>query len=176
MDARPSERVAIGYITRTKGVRGDVKVEVLTHRLSRFDELSQVVLQKKGQEDRPLRIEYWRPESPGILMKFAGIDTPEEARETLAKGYITIAPCEVAPLPEDTFYIADLVGCAVEDESGRYLGKIAEVLQMPSTDVYLIRDGRREVLIPAIGDFIAEISISRRQLVVRGIEELLDLQ
>jgi 16S rRNA processing protein RimM len=170
-----TERVAVGYIPRTKGVRGAVKVEVLTHRLSRFDELSQVVLQKKGRADYPLEIEYWRPEQPGILMKFVGIDTPEKAREVLVKGYITIEPHEVVPLPEDLYYISDLVGCAVQDESGQHLGKIIEVLQMPSTDVYVVRDGQRELLVPAVGDYIVEISIPRRQLVVKGIEGLLNV-
>ena len=168
-----TKRVAVGYIPRTKGVRGVVKVEVLTHRLNRFDELSQVVVQKEGHTDRQFEIEHWHPEPPGILMKFVGIDTPEEARETLVKGYITIAPHEMAPLPEGMYYISDLVGCLVQNESGGHLGKIAEVLQMPSTDVYVVRDGRRELLVPAVGDYIVEISIPRRQLVVRGIEDLL---
>ena len=168
-----TERIAVGYIPRTKGVRGVVKVEVLTHRLSRFDELSHVVVQKEGHADRPLDIEHWHSEPPGILMKFVGIDNPEEARETLVKGYITIAPHEMAPLPKDIYYISDLVGCVVQDESGGHLGKIAEVLKMPSTDVYVVRDGRRELLVPAVRDYIVEISIPQRRLVVRGIEDLL---
>jgi 16S rRNA processing protein RimM len=169
-----AERVAVGYITRTKGVRGFVKVEILTHRLDRFDELSQVVLQKNGREDRLFQIQHWRPEQPGILMKFVGIDTPEEAREVLVEGYITVAPHEVAPLPEDSYYISDLIGCAVLDEAGRHLGKIIEVLQMPSTDVYVVRHKNREILVPAVGNFVLEVSIPRRELVVRGIEELLN--
>ena len=174
MASRPSERIAVGYITRTKGVRGEVKVEALTHRLDRFDELSAVVLQKDGQEDRPLQIERWRPEGPRVVMKFVGIDTPEKAREILVRGYLTIDPHQIAPLPEDMYYVFELVGCTVADESGHQLGTVAEVLQMPSTDVYVVRDGRREVLIPAVGEFIVDISIPRRQLVVRGVEGLLE--
>jgi len=168
-----TKRVAVGYIPRTKGVRGAVKVEVLTHRLSRFDELSQVVVQKEGRADRTLEIEKWHSDPPGILMKFVGIDNPEEAREALVKAYITIAPHQMAPLPKHTYYISDLLGCVVQDEAGGHLGKVAEVLQMPSTDVYVVRDGRRELLVPAVGDFIVEISIPRRRLLVRGIEDLL---
>lgn len=167
------ERIAVAYITRTKGVRGDVKAQALTHSLERFDDLVDVLLQKEGQPDRPLRLERWRPERPGLLLKFSGIDTPEEAKKILAGGYITIAQTQAASLPEDTFYVFELIGCRVEDESGRSLGEIIDVLEMPSTDVYQIRGELGELLIPAVGDFIVHISIPERRLLVRGIEELL---
>ena len=173
MGTGASDRVAVGYIVATKGVRGAVKVEVLTHRLSRFDEISRIVLEKEGREDRALEIEYWRSERRGIIVKFAGVDTPEAAGEALVKGYITIAPCEVASLPQGTYYISDLIGCRVEDDAGRRLGKIVDVLQQPSTDAYLVRDGGFEFLVPAVGDFIVELSVARRRLVVQGLEELL---
>lgn len=168
------ERIAVAYITRTKGIRGHVKAQVLTHRLSRFDELSAVVVQKQGQPDCALTLESWRPEPRGVLLKFGGIDTPEEARQQVVKGYVTIAAAELAPLPESTFYIFELVGCAVEDEKGRPLGEIVDVLQLPSTDVYQVQDQQNELLIPAVGDFIVDISIAERRVKVRGIDDLLD--
>ena len=174
MASPPAPRISIGYITRTKGVRGDVKVEALTHDVGRFGELDEVILQKDGRPDRPVRLESWRPEQPGLRLKFVGIDTPEEARDILVKGYITVAPNEVAPLPEGEFYVFELENCAVVDEGGRELGHIAEVLHMPTTDVYVVSDGGREVLVPAVEDFVVEVDIARQRLVVRGLEELLN--
>lgn len=168
------KRIAVAYITRTKGIGGHVKAQVLTHRLSRFDELSAVVVQKQGQPDCALTLEHWQPEPNGVLLKFAGIDNPEEARKQVVKGYVTIAPAELAPLPESTFYIFQLVGCAVEDEEGRWLGEIVDVLQMPSTDVYQVQGAGGELLIPAVGDFIVDLSIPERRVKVRGLAELLD--
>jgi 16S rRNA processing protein RimM len=163
----------VGFVVRAKGVRGAVKVELLTHRADRLGELPSVVLQKQGREDRTLRIEQWRPEQPGVLVKFAGVDTPELAREALVGGYLTVARDEVAPLPADTFYVFELVGCRVEDEGGRFLGEVAQVLPMPSADVYVVRDQQREFLLPAVSDFVVEVSVVNRRLVVRGVEELL---
>lgn len=168
-----SDRVAVGYVTGTKGVRGAVRVEILTHSLSRFDEIAQVVLQKEGRKDLPLQIEDWRPERRGIVVKFAGVDAPETAREVLVKGYITIAPGEVPSPPSGKYYISDLIGCRVEDEAGRHLGEIVDVLQEPSTDAYVVKDGGNEFLVPAVADFIVDLSVTGRRLVVRGIEELL---
>ena len=173
MENGASDRVAVGYVTGTKGVRGAVRVEVLTHRLSRFDEISQVVLQREGREDRVLQIEEWRSERRGIIVKFAGVDAPETAREVLVKGYITIAPGEVPSPPPGKYYLFDLIGCQVEDEAGGRLGEIVDVLQEPSTDAYVVRDGGCEFLVPAVADFIVDLSITGRRLVVRGIEELL---
>ena len=167
------ERIAVGYITRARGVHGEVKVEPLTHRLSRFDELSEIVVQKEGQEDLLLQIHSWWPQPPGVVMKFAGIDTPEAASALLVKGYITIAPEQVASLPPGTFYVFELVGCRVEDEQGRHLGEITEVLAMPSTDIYVVCHQQRQFLIPAVEDFIVQVSIPQRRLVVRGVDELL---
>jgi 16S rRNA processing protein RimM len=171
--AAGAERVTVGYVVRPKGVKGEVKVKPLTHSVERFDELSVVVVERQGEPDRVLRIERWRPDQPGILVKFAGIDTPEAAKECLVKGYLTICRDEVAPLPSsDAFYVFDLVGCRVEDESGRDMGAVVDVLEMPSTDVFIIRRNGEEVMVPMMSSFISDLSVADRRLVLRGVEEL----
>lgn len=170
----PPPRVAVGYIVRPKGIEGEVQVEPLTHTVERFDELSEVVIERTGEPNRSLTIEAWRRDHPGILVKFAGIDTPEIARDALAKGYITVPGDEVAPLPDGTHYVFEVIGCRVEDESGVALGHISEVLEMPSSDVYLVRSGEREVMVPAVDSFIVEISIPQQRVVVRGVDGLFE--
>ncbi len=167
------QRIAVAYISRSKGVRGHVMAEPLTDDLRRYDALDAVVVQKEGHPDQPFRLEQWRPEKPGVLLKFVGIDTPEEARERLVKGYVTVERDQVPTLPSDSYYIFDLVGCAVEDEQGGAIGTVDEVLEMPSTDVYVVRGPRGEVLIPAVKDYVKDVSIDQRRIVVAGIEELL---
>ena len=121
---------------------------------------------------RRLVIEAWRIDAPGILVKFAGIDTPEEAKASLAKGYLTVPRDEVPPPPDGAHYVFDLVGCLVVDEKGQALGEIADVLAMPSADVYLVRSGEREVMVPAVANFVTDISLAERRISVRGVEEL----
>ena len=174
MEAVP--RIAVGYVTRAKGVKGQVVVEPLTHDSRRFGRLSEVALSREGSPERRLRLEDWRAEGRALILKFAGIDTPEAAREQLVKGYLTIAPEEAAPLPPDTFYVDELVGCRVETEAGALVGELTEVLQLPSTDAYAVRPagGGAEVLIPAVGDFVVAVCPAQRRIVVRGVEELLE--
>lgn len=175
MEARPPQRIAVGYVSRVKGVRGQVKVEPLTHDPSRFARLQAVVLTRDGCPDRPLRLEDWRVEGRSLVLKFAGIDTCEAAREHLVKGYLTVAPEEAAPLPPDTFYVADLVGCRVENEAGVVLGQLIDVMSLPTTDAYVVRpaQGGEEFLIPAVGDFVVAVCPAEGRVVVRGVEDLL---
>jgi 16S rRNA processing protein RimM len=168
-----SDRVAVGYIRSVKGIKGFVKLEVLTHRQSRFDELSDVAIEKAGAANRMVAIEAWKPDPPGVLMKFSGVDSPEDARANIVGGYVTIPPDQVAPLPADEYYVSDLIGCSIVEVDGSNLGKVTDVLQMPTTDVYVVRNQTKEFLIPAVGHFIVEVSIPQRQIVVRGVEDLL---
>jgi 16S rRNA processing protein RimM len=167
----PAQRVAVAYVSRTYGVRGEVRAETLTHCLERFDALSDIVLQRDGRPDLPLKLERWRVDGKGLLLKFAGFEAPETARAELCKGYVTVAPDQVAALPEGTYYIDDIVDSIVVDQDGHELGRIAEVMQMPSTDVYVVRSAKGEILVPAISDFVVEIGPGR--VVVQGIEELI---
>ncbi|MFT5088736.1 MAG: 16S rRNA processing protein RimM [Candidatus Latescibacterota bacterium] len=173
MESENADRIAIAYIGRTKGVHGHVKAQLLSTDLRRFDVIKSVVVQKQGLPDCTLQLEHWKPEEPGILLKFVGIDTPEDARKALVKGYVTIARADVPPLPSGTYYIFELVGSRVEDEKGDEVGQIDEVLEMPSADVYVVRGDRGEILIPAVADYIVEVDIAEHRVVVRGIEELL---
>ena len=165
-------RVAVAYISRPWGVRGEVRAEALTHRVERFSDLRDVVLECAGRPDRPLALERWRVDAKSLLLKFAGIDSPELARSVLAGGYVTIAPDERDALPEGTHYIDDLVDCAVVNSAGEPLGHIVEVVSMPTTDVYVVRGAKGEALVPAVGDFVVEIAPGR--VVVRGVEELFE--
>ena len=171
-----SERVAVAFITRAKGVRGEVFAETLSHCPERFGVLSRVVLQSDGAPDQAIQIERWRPEGRGIILKFRGVDSPERAREIATKRYVTVAPDEVAELPEGMHYISEVVGCRVESEEGEYLGRVVDVLQAPSTDAYRVQNGDREFLIPAVEHFVIDMAVAENRIVVRGIEELLGLQ
>ena len=81
---------------------------------------------------------------------------------------------KVAPLPEGSFYIFEVVGCEVWDEDAALRrGVVTEVLTMPSSDVYTVRlDGGGQVLIPAVLDFVVSIDTQARRITVKGVEEL----
>lgn len=167
-------RVAVGFAGRAKGVRGEVVVEPLTWSPDRFEGLRDVRLERDGQADLELRIERSRPVPGGVLVKFAGFDSPEQVRDGITGGYLTIPRDQAAPPPEGRYFVFEVVGCRVFDDLGRRLGEVTEVLEMPASDVFAIRlDGGGEVLLPAVRDFVRRIDVEDRRIEVRGIEELL---
>jgi 16S rRNA processing protein RimM len=173
-DGPESGRVAVGFAGRAKGVRGEVLVESLTWNPDRFDGLRTVRLEREGQADLELRIERWRPDRGGFLMKFAGVDTPEQVRDSITGGYLTIPRDRVAPPPDGRYFVFDVVGCRVCDDLGRHLGEVTEVLQMPASDVFAVRleDGG-QFLLPAVREFVTRIDVDHRRIEVQGVEELL---
>lgn len=167
-----ARRVAVAYIFRPWGVRGEVRAEALTHRVDRFSDLRDVVLQCADRPDRQLELERWRTDAKSLLLKFAGIDAPELARSILVGGYVTIAPDQRDLLPQGTHYIDDIVNCTVVSLAGQPLGRVVEVVSMPTTDAYVVRGVKGEALVPAVGDFVVEIVPGR--VVVQGVEELFE--
>lgn len=75
-----------------------------------------------------------------------------------------------APLDADEYFVEDLIGLAAVTESGRDLGAIVQVTPQPAGDIY---ETDREVLIPAVKAFIAQVDLPGRRLVVRDIPGLL---
>ena len=79
---------------------------------------------------------------------------------------------EDVKLPEGTNFIVDLIGLAViDDENGKVLGKIIDVMNLPANDVYVVR-GEREYMIPAVSEFIAETNVDGGYVRIRMQEGL----
>jgi 16S rRNA processing protein RimM len=171
--ASADTRVAVAYVHRAKGVRGEVKAELFSADPTRLGQLGEVVVQKAGQPDRPLRLVSCGADAPGVRIKFAGVDSPEQAREWLVGGYLTVRRDQVPPLPEGSYYEFDLMGCCVADETGQVLGLVAEVHHLPTLDAYRVVGAAGEFMLPAVSDFVVSVDIGNRRLVVRGVDELL---
>jgi 16S rRNA processing protein RimM len=73
-------------------------------------------------------------------------------------------------LPEDSYYIADLIGCAVVDTEGNDLGKVFDVIETGSNDVYWVKgEGKKEVLIPALKDIVVEVDIMNSKITIKPV-------
>ena len=84
-----------------------------------------------------------------------------------------IQPGNAVRLPADEYYIHDLVGCEVVTAQGRLLGTLTSVLTNPANDVYVIGQGKAEILLPAIKDVVREVDVANRRIVVQPTPGLL---
>lgn len=161
-----TEYITVGRLGKTRGVHGDIYVVPLTDFPDRFLDLEELWIDKRGTWEK-LRLESSRMISGRPVIKFARIDTPEQA-SLLTNRHVAVTREHLVELPEDSYYIFDLVGCRVcEMETEKLLGEVVDVRQYPANDAYLIRrPDDSEVLFPAIRQFVKVIDVAAKKIVV----------
>lgn len=163
------KKVAVGAINGIWGVRGHVKVTVMTSNPDRFRPGVTLLLQ--GIPRKVLDVQFPRG-YPVVL--FRGFED-REAAESLIGELIEIPESELPDLPEGEYYTHDLVGMVVETSTGESLGTLTEVLRTGSNDVYVVkREGAKDVLIPAIPDVVLSVDVAAQRMVVEALPGLIE--
>ena len=160
----------IGRVLKPFGVRGELKVEILTDFPERFASLRTVYL---GDDAKSFSVEQARWHGGAALIKLAGIDTPEDAA-TLREQWVRVAVEDAVALPTGRVYLYQLIGLRVKTTAGQSLGEITEVLDTRANGVYIVHDGTREILLPAIPDVVKEINLERGEMIVALIDGLVE--
>ncbi len=167
--------ITIGKILKPVGLRGEVKVLLLTDFPERFKSLREVIVQtKEKQEQEQYQIEYVRFGLPFVYITFAGLSSSAQV-DSLIGGLIQLPEEQRVPLPEGSYYQFELQGMDVYLEEGTLLGKVNQVLQTGSNDVFVVKSGEREYLIPALRTVVREIDLTKKRMMIRPVEGLLDL-
>lgn len=161
----------VGVITTTHGLKGGVKVFSLTDTPQRFQELRWVYL-NEGGERIPIQDVKIRPKD--IIVYLQGIDSIEKAEKLRGKPLLSDESQRV-PLEEDRYYVADLVGLRVVLPDGEHVGTVTRVMETGAHDIYVVEalGNGKEWMVPAVKEFVKEINISKRVMVVDPIEGLL---
>lgn len=164
----------VGIITSTHGVRGEVKVYPTTDDPRRFRRLKEVVLDT-GKEKMNLEIEGVKFFKQFVILKFKGLDNINDIEKYRQKSlYVTRK--NAVRLQRDEYFIADLIGLKVQDEDGKKLGTVKDVIETGANDVYEVEmaDGK-SLLLPAIKQCILNVDVENGTMQVHVLEGLLDL-
>ena len=164
----------VGIITSTHGVRGEVKVYPTTDDPRRFRRLKEVVLDT-GREKLNLEIEGVKFFKQFVILKFKGLDNINDIEKYRQKSlYVTRK--NAVRLQRDEYFIADLIGLKVQDEDGKELGTVKDVIETGANDVYEVgmADGK-SLLLPAIKQCILNVDVENGTMQVHVLEGLLDL-
>ncbi|HEQ99567.1 MAG TPA: 16S rRNA processing protein RimM [candidate division Zixibacteria bacterium] len=158
------DRVAIAYINKAWGVKGEVIAEPLTEFPQRFKQLKNVTV-STARLDLELKVEWTKKHSGKIVFKFEEINDRDEAQR-LRNSYIEVEKSEVFKLPEGNYYQFELIGLEVEDSVQGYLGRIDDVWEYPTNDILVIRSDRGRLLIPAIKEIVRKVDLKNNKLEV----------
>lgn len=163
----------VGVISSTHGLRGEVKVFPTTDDAGRFREMKEVLLDT-GRERIPVEIENVKFFKQFVILKWKGYDDISDVEKYRGKE-LWISRENAAPLGEDEYFIADLIGLTVMADDGVRLGELTDVIQTGANDVYSVKmeDGR-EALFPAIAECVQSVDIEKGVMVVHVMEGLLD--
>ena len=164
----------VGVIASTHGVRGEVKVYPTTDDPRRFRRLKEVVLDT-GKEKMNLEIEGVKFFKQFVILKFKGLDNINDIEKYRQKSlYVTRK--NAVRLQRDEYFIADLIGLKVQDEDGKELGTVKDVIETGANDVYEVEmaDGK-SLLLPAIKQCILNVDVENGTMQVHVLEGLLDL-
>ena len=132
------EYLEVGQIVNTNGLKGLLKINPFTDDITRFERLKTILVDHK-KELLEFEIESVRYQKKQVLLKLKGIDTIEEA-EKYREDYLKINRNKEEKLPEDTYYIVDLIGLDIYTEGGELLGKLDDVFSTGSNDVYVVKN------------------------------------
>ena len=158
----------VGKITNVHGLMGEVRVQPWADSpefLCRFKTLY------VDKTHWPIQVERARVHKNMAIIKFHGVtDVPSALAMRNAILYIDRNDVQ---LPEGSFFLADIMGLEVRDaQSGQVLGKVDDILTLPANNVYVVRRGERELMTPAVPQFIAQVNIEEGYLRVNMIEGL----
>ena len=162
----------VGIITSPHGVRGEVKVFPTTDDARRFKKLKEVILDEKRTQ-RTLEIEQVKFFKNMVILKLKGIESMNDA-DKLRNVPLLIPREQAVKLKPGEYFICDLIGLQVSDESGTLLGTLTEVIQTGANDVYVVQmENGKEVLIPNIKECIIKVSLEENSMTVHLLEGLL---
>ena len=162
--------VPVGKLARTHGLRGELKFYPHDSEGVEFSDGQVVQLEGIAKE---IKVQSIRGANAPFIIKLEGIDSIESAK--LLTGQEVLANREDFPsLPEGEYYRFEIEGLAVFDEDGTPHGVIEEVIPTGSNDVYVVRNGDSEWMLPMIDSVVKSIDLEQGKLIFHRIEGLFE--
>ena len=162
----------IGQIVNIFGIKGMVKIKPFTDDINRFDRLKKIYISNKNGK-KEYQIQEVKYHKNMVLMKLEGIDTPEQA-DLLRQSYLLVDRADEEPLEEGVYYIVDLLGLEVYTDDNKLLGKVDDIFNTGSNDIYVVKDEMgKQILLPGIPDVLKNVDLEKGRITVHLIPGLI---
>ena len=164
--------IVLGTIVRPHGLKGEVKIDLSCSGIDRLKSCKTLRLVKNGKElKRVTVIRAFEHNDGDAVVRFKEVEGPEEA-ETLRGVLVAVLSEDREELPEDAFYIDDLMGLEVVSVKGRSYGIVDEVMDGLANAVLVAKIGAKETLIPVLKSMVRSVDLKARKIVVDLPEEI----
>jgi 16S rRNA processing protein RimM len=170
-----SDRIALGIIRKAHGVRGEASVEAWSDSPERFTEVSAVTLVSPDESStRDTAIESVRIHAGRALVKFAGIESPEEV-QLLQNWTVEVPSSEARKLDEDEYFLHDLVGLTLIDSDGVTRGNVIGIEETGGGVLLVVEGPRGKFDVPFAVDICTKVDLDAKTIAVNlphGLEDL----
>lgn len=161
--------VKLGKITAPVGIRGEVRVYPYTDELTRFSEIRSVLIGPGSYAVGAVRYQ-----KNMAILKLEGVED-RNAAELLRGKELLLTAEDMWEIPEDTYFVRDLIGMTVLTPEEVVVGELINVIQHPHQDLYEIADAEgHSFLLPAVSEFVLNVDLSARRMTVQLIEGMKD--
>lgn len=169
-----SPRLRVGRIAGAHGLHGAIRFRPDNSESDTHEHVKRVFVEPEGGAAREYRLlGAQRLNRTTIRVVLEGLDNPDDA-DALRGSTLAVAIVDLPAKAPGEFYHFEAIGCAVTTTDGRRLGAIEEVIATGANDVWVVRDGETEVLIPVIENVVKSIDLSGRLMIIEAVPGLLD--
>lgn len=157
--------IIIGKVVSVNVSRRELRIVPETSHPERFQGMNELRLKTRQGKTIRMALAGVRIAERTVVAK---VETDDEEQIASVRGaFVMVARSERFSLPEDEYYVDDLVGLTVKDKDGSVIGSVNEVWETPANDIYqVLRGGGEEILLPAIEDVILKVDIDRGEMTV----------
>lgn len=166
------EWISIGKVVKTHGIRGELKFVPFVNDPEIYRNAKRIALGRDEEEKVVKQIQSFRGHDSRLIIKLKECDSMDDAKK-LCGNEVFVHRDDFESLPEGEYYWFEILGLQVYDEDGRHYGHIVEIMETGSNDVYVVQDGKKELLLPMIDSVVKTISVKENKLVFHVVEGLL---
>ena len=153
-----------GKIVNTHGVRGELKIQPWADGPEFLKGFRKLYV-----DGKPFEVISAKVHKGCVIAAFAGIDRIDSAN--LLRNKIVFIDREDAKLPKGAYFLQDLMGLTViDDDTGKTVGELTDIMDMPASNIYVIKGENGEILVPAVPEFIKTVDTEDGFIRIRFIE------
>jgi 16S rRNA processing protein RimM len=163
----------VGYIAGSHGLHGALRVRTDNPDSTTLGALERLFVETAAgrREFKVLSVSALGGGHQRVVLE--GVDDADAA-QALRGGAVMVMAAELPPLKEGEFYYFQIAGAEVILTDGRRLGTIEDIMPTGGHDVWVVRDGQREVLVPVIADVVKAMDLEARRVTIEAVPGLLD--
>ena len=164
--------VPIGSIVKHHGLKGDLKVFL-------YNEDSETLVSgitfwiKDNNEFVPFNLELTKGSKSNFLIKIKDLDNRESC-SFLLKKEIYVSRSNFPDINEDEFYINDVIGFDVQNETGKAYGFLKDILLIASREILLVEYQNKDIMIPNVEDFVKLFDFENKIVIINNLEQFIE--